>query len=946
MKISLLFSLLALAQLLCPAAGSAQTIVTSLVDGGRADNLADYSSLALVDGNPALAYYVGTTGDLMFARNAAADGSGAWTVTTVARAGLTGLRPSLAVVGGKPAIAFFQSSPNPGLRLAVNANADASGPWTIVNVGSSNNATCSLADVGGKPAVTYRNGSLYFARNSAADGSGTWTATQVDPVADFSGDSSLGVSGGVPVVAYRDDVTADLKFARNTAADGSGSWVRTTIESTGNIGLAPSLATVGGVPGIAYYDQSVQIVKYAVNSVADGSGTWTIRATGAIVSTTPRLSLGVVGGNPAIAISSTTLTYLRATAANGSGAWTAVPLDSGTTVGGSVSLLPSAGFPQIAYRDATARALKLARSTGLNGLSSWSFAVVDDGSFSDGIAGTMTCSTALVAGAPGIAYRTTKLRFARANAPDGSTDWACFDVSPDQPAEASLCVVDGTPAIAYLTYVGPDYAVRFSRNDSAAGDRTWATQTVTNAVADGISLAVVAGNPALTCTASDGLRYWRNAAADGSGPWTSTLVDSSGTNLLYNSLALVAGRPAVAYGDVNGSSVKFARAGSADGSGPWTITTVSTGLGGSHTRLQVVNGNPAIVFVSGLQLYYARCSNADGSGTWTPVPVGTGNAVSPAFAVVGGYPAISFMDYFTSDLRLARNSSPDGFGQWQILTVDSAGEVGNLSSLLPLPDGRAAIGYQDGADRYDQKWAVFSGGLLTVEQPVGAPLTPLASREILLEPGAQAPISFILRNTGSEPVQLIAATLDPPAPTNFEITLSPAASLAPFGDLTVCTVTYKGITYGRQTATLRLASTNPTDNPLLIQLVSTVLSVNQDTDGDGLNDSAEYQLRALGFDWQASQPQLVATLQNGANAAGLYTPSQVQALYVGTPLVQRNAATGQFTLRFGLRKSINLQNFVAFPFVPGQTSINGSGEVEFVFGVPDNAAFFQLRTGP
>jgi hypothetical protein len=32
----------------------------------------------------------------------------------------------------------------------------------------------------------------------------------------------------------------------------------------------------------------------------------------------------------------------------------------------------------------------------------------------------------------------------------------------------------------------------------------------------------------------------------------------------------------------------------------------------------------------------------------------------------------------------------------------------------------------------------------------------------------------------------------------------------------------------------------------------------QDTDGDGLNDAAEFQMEALDFDWQTSQPAMVA----------------------------------------------------------------------------------------
>ena len=122
-----------------------------------------------------------------------------------------------------------------------------------------------------------------------------------------------------------------------------------------------------------------------------------------------------------------------------------------------------------------------------------------------------------------------------------------------------------------------------------------------------------------------------------------------------------------------------------------------------------------------------------------------------------------------------------------------------------------------------------------------------------------------------------------------------------------------------------------------------MLTFTQDTDGDGLNDAAEFQMAALGFDWQVSQPSLVNTLSANANGAGLYTLSQLQALNVGTPLLTRDSASGQFTLTIGVKKSSDLINYSPFLLTPPQTTINAQGELEFQFSVPDNAAFFRLE---
>ena len=101
-----------------------------------------------------------------------------------------------------------------------------------------------------------------------------------------------------------------------------------------------------------------------------------------------------------------------------------------------------------------------------------------------------------------------------------------------------------------------------------------------------------------------------------------------------------------------------------------------------------------------------------------------------------------------------------------------------------------------------------------------------------------------------------------------------------------------------------------------------------------------------------SQPALVNTLftntaglQPNLNAAGFFTPAQVQALNIGVPLLQRSPA-GVFTLTIGLEKSTTLQpgSFIPFPFTGAGTSINGAGKIEFQFTSPDNAAFFRLES--
>ena len=111
-----------------------------------------------------------------------------------------------------------------------------------------------------------------------------------------------------------------------------------------------------------------------------------------------------------------------------------------------------------------------------------------------------------------------------------------------------------------------------------------------------------------------------------------------------------------------------------------------------------------------------------------------------------------------------------------------------------------------------------------------------------------------------------------------------------------------------------------------------------------MNDASEFQLAALGFDWQTNQASLVNTYYAYSNGAGLYTPTQVQAMNVSTPLIQRSPTTGSFTLTIGVEKSTDLITFTPFPMSPAQLLVNARGELEFQFTAPDSIAFFQLRT--
>lgn len=235
---------------------------------------------------------------------------------------------------------------------------------------------------------------------------------------------------------------------------------------------------------------------------------------------------------------------------------------------------------------------------------------------------------------------------------------------------------------------------------------------------------------------------------------------------------------------------------------------------------------------------------------------------------------------------------------------------------------------------------------IAVEQPAGTNLVD-GSASIgygALAIGTSSAKTFTIKNTGTAPLMGIAITVDGTHSSNYVVSTNGMSTTVAIGGSTTFTMTFTptGTVSSTRTAALHVASSDLDENPFDIALTGDAYSTIADVDADGLNDWAEFQYSSLGFNWQVSQPALVSTLNSGANAAGLYTPAQVQALNVGVPLLQKNPTTGIFTLTVGVEKSTNLNTFNPFPMSAPQTVINGQGKLEFQFTVPDNAAFFKV----
>jgi len=236
--------------------------------------------------------------------------------------------------------------------------------------------------------------------------------------------------------------------------------------------------------------------------------------------------------------------------------------------------------------------------------------------------------------------------------------------------------------------------------------------------------------------------------------------------------------------------------------------------------------------------------------------------------------------------------------------------------------------------------------IAVVRAPTNNNLTSGGTEMVGALPGATVSRTYGIRNVGSADLTGLNVTLSGPDASFFGIVTQPPTTLVAPSGSTAFMVRFSPTTAGNRTATLQIANNDPDENPFVIQLSGKGLTFTEDSDSDGLNDGVEAQMAALGFDWQANQSALVQTYYANANAAGLYTTQQVQALNAGTPFLTRNAATGRFKLTLRIRRSTSLlAPFNPFPLNAPQatTVINPQGDLEFEFATGDNAAFFQLE---
>lgn len=294
------------------AAGSTWAAPQTLDTTG---NVGQHTCLRIINGSPAISYYDVTNGNLKFIRASDATGS-TWSSPVVvdAAAGNVGQFTSLEVVSGNPAIAYYDATA--GDLLFVRASDSNGTAWAAPAVidGAANNVGqyASLAVVGGNPAIAYHDVSnldLKYVRALDATG-GTWgTPLTIDSSGTVGLYSSLKIVNGLPMIASQgvDNARYSCRLWRNLSEDSTGTWsfvVLNLFVPQTNAGQRNSLAAINGAPAVSYIESSTGKLQYAtVPDFAWTASDGTVSPIQATAFSSP-LSGDITGGQGSTTISS------------------------------------------------------------------------------------------------------------------------------------------------------------------------------------------------------------------------------------------------------------------------------------------------------------------------------------------------------------------------------------------------------------------------------------------------------------------------------------------------------------------------------------------------------------------------------------------------------------------------------------------------------------------
>ncbi|MCC7478395.1 S8 family serine peptidase [bacterium] len=395
-------------------------------------------------------------------------------------------------------LAFGQ---NLGYELPGEGGATSNWDIQTLDSGSAAGEHSSIALVGGRPAIAYSGaGQLRFIRAADALGSAWGNPQDLVAAGGIGSSVNLSVIAGRPCIGYSDSSFDDealgtinaVAFVRGSDANGSAwdSAVRSAQISTGipQMGWHNALLEVGGKPAMCFLGEDYEMINgtalnFTSASAADGAG-WNPAEKVDSAGSPEGLwcSMAVVEGKPAIAYLSSVnnkLCFVRASSADGSSWQAAQELDgaggfdyfNGPYPGRHACLSIVDGNPAIAYYGGSdleyGSMLKYIRALDSGG-SNWDVPLIlHSGSPEPGAASGLYCSLAVVGGLPAVAFHNMgdgDLLYVGAADAEGYFWYTAelADCSGDVGRWSSLCELSGGLAgISY--YDAGNEALKFAR---------------------------------------------------------------------------------------------------------------------------------------------------------------------------------------------------------------------------------------------------------------------------------------------------------------------------------------------------------------------------------------------------------------------------------------------------------------------------------------------------
>ncbi len=575
-------------------------------------NVGLYASLAVIAGHPAIAYYDGFKRDLKYVRALDPAGNTWGNPVTIDSLNDCGQFASLCEVNGRPAISYFvQTSADLRYVRALDAVGVSWGsPQTIVSPNSAGAGT-SLKVIDGNPAIAFKYSvgagaaSARYVRANDPDGAAWATMVQVETGGDLV---DLEVVNGFPAIAHVDIGTNLIRFVRATNAQGSAWGSGIAVSPSAEDAFWPAMTVSAAGPLIAYFDDTNNRLKLSRSPNANGTGTWTQSVVDLADSPGFYGDVIMAEGLPSISYQSfdnANLNFIQATNATGSVWNSRISWDAEHALGEYASFGLVDGRPAFAYYDQTMQVPKFVSAANHSG-TQWNNPIIPPGSGARG----KFVKLRTFNGNPSMAYYDESIeyiKFMRSNDAQGLSWPLDVEVYPAQDFPDPLINMlncGGVPGVFFFSLDASNRMYFRKATDANGSSFSGFPAAIDPTQNSGYfhSVALINGNPAVAHyeATNDNLHYLRSNNAAASTWGAPVVVDATGDVGQFTSLAEVNGRPAIAYYDNTNQRLKFVRANDNNGAAWGIPLTVSTLPGGRYAHLMMYQGTPVIFFQGGV----------------------------------------------------------------------------------------------------------------------------------------------------------------------------------------------------------------------------------------------------------------------------------------------------------------------------------------------------------